>query len=89
MSFGKRGINAASPWARAEAGLSEPLLFHRGLAENIADGQPRATLREIERAARLAMRRSSSPGCRLSTVQKLDRILVFAAASSRRATMPR
>jgi predicted ABC-type transport system involved in lysophospholipase L1 biosynthesis ATPase subunit len=29
-------------------------LFHRSLAESIADGQRRATLREIERAARLA-----------------------------------
>ncbi len=29
-------------------------MFHRNLAQSIADGQHRATLREIERAARLA-----------------------------------
>jgi ATP-binding cassette subfamily B protein len=32
----------------------EPLLFHRSLAENIAYARPRASLREIEDAARLA-----------------------------------
>jgi ATP-binding cassette subfamily B protein len=32
----------------------EPVLFHRSLAENIAYGRPGATMREIERAARLA-----------------------------------
>jgi len=32
----------------------EPVLFHRTLAENIAYGRPDATMREIEKAARLA-----------------------------------
>jgi ATP-binding cassette subfamily B protein len=32
----------------------EPILFHRSLAENIAYARPDATLKEIERAARLA-----------------------------------
>jgi ATP-binding cassette, subfamily B, bacterial len=32
----------------------EPVLFHRTLAENIAYARPKATLREIEEAARLA-----------------------------------
>lgn len=41
---------------RAQLALvpQEPILFHRSLAENIAYARPRASLREIEEAARLA-----------------------------------
>ncbi len=41
----------------------EPILFHRSLAENIAYARPGATQRDIEEAARLRARMTSSPRC--------------------------
>jgi ATP-binding cassette subfamily B protein len=52
-----RDIAAATQESlRAQLALvpQEPILFHRSLAENIAYARPRASLREIEEAARLA-----------------------------------
>ncbi|WP_188824914.1 ABC transporter ATP-binding protein [Brucella endophytica] len=47
-------VQQASLRAQIAIVQQEPILFHRSLAENIAYAKPGASMREIERAARLA-----------------------------------